>query len=273
MTVKLLFPDYKSRAFTLSYDDAPRQDLELLPIVNFYGMKATFNFNSGLSGTAKMRGIHDCSILDIPANIRAYRGHEIASHTYDHPHLEDIPMAAQYETYKRDIETLARWTGRPILGSAYPYGTYSDQTLQVLKDLGIKYARTVRSTYAFHRPYNFLLWHPTVHHRDPRLLEVLRAFLDTGEELPCFFLWGHAYEFALDGSYKPLTDVGDMLKERDDVWYATNYEIYRYYCDSDLLLYKNGRIRNYARRNLYLEVDGRKICIGPRQTVETEEHL
>ena len=39
--------DGKSKALTLSYDDGVVQDIRLIEILNKYGIKATFNINTG----------------------------------------------------------------------------------------------------------------------------------------------------------------------------------------------------------------------------------
>ena len=38
----------KNKAITFSYDDGVTQDRRLIEILNRYGLKATFNINSGL---------------------------------------------------------------------------------------------------------------------------------------------------------------------------------------------------------------------------------
>ena len=40
----------KMKAITFSYDDGVTQDKRLIEIFNKYGLKATFNLNSGLLG-------------------------------------------------------------------------------------------------------------------------------------------------------------------------------------------------------------------------------
>ena len=40
--------DGKSKVLTLSYDDGVVQDIRLIEILNKYGIKATFNINTGL---------------------------------------------------------------------------------------------------------------------------------------------------------------------------------------------------------------------------------
>ena len=42
------FPGGRRKAFTLSYDDGIRQDKRFVEILDRYGLKATFNINSGL---------------------------------------------------------------------------------------------------------------------------------------------------------------------------------------------------------------------------------
>lgn len=41
------FPDGKRKAFTLGYDDGPRQDARLIGLMEQYGISGTFNLNSG----------------------------------------------------------------------------------------------------------------------------------------------------------------------------------------------------------------------------------
>ena len=46
--VFMRFPGGKQRALTFSYDDGVEQDVRLIEIFRKYGLKATFNLNSGL---------------------------------------------------------------------------------------------------------------------------------------------------------------------------------------------------------------------------------
>ncbi len=42
------FPEGKSKALTLSYDDGVEQDKRLVSLMAEHGIKGTFNINSGL---------------------------------------------------------------------------------------------------------------------------------------------------------------------------------------------------------------------------------
>ncbi|MCA1075358.1 hypothetical protein K9O30_16845 [Clostridium bowmanii] len=46
--VKHLFPKGRKKVLTFSYDDGVCQDIRLVEIFNKYGLKGTFNINSGL---------------------------------------------------------------------------------------------------------------------------------------------------------------------------------------------------------------------------------
>ena len=47
MAIYPIFPGGKRKAFTLSYDDAWPEDRPLIKLMNEYGIKGTFNLNSG----------------------------------------------------------------------------------------------------------------------------------------------------------------------------------------------------------------------------------
>ena len=65
-----------------------------------------------------------------------------------------------------------------VTGHAYPFGIYNKDVFAMLKAAGIRYARTVASTGGFELPENFLEWHPTTHHADPRLMELAKRFCE-----------------------------------------------------------------------------------------------
>ena len=47
---RMLWSKGRRKAFTLSYDDGITQDIRLVELLKKYGVKATFNLNSGLFG-------------------------------------------------------------------------------------------------------------------------------------------------------------------------------------------------------------------------------
>lgn len=87
----LRFPDFKSKAVTLSYDDGVAQDKRLIAIMSKYGLKGTFNVNGGLFGkeptTDKGR-----MTLDEALNLYTESGNEVAIHGYKHLSLAEVDI-------------------------------------------------------------------------------------------------------------------------------------------------------------------------------------
>ena len=77
--------------FTMSFDDGTIQDRRFVKILNNYGLKCTFNLNSGLFGKKHdivHEGIKVCHDEIDPCEVHElYAGHEIAAHTVTHPNL------------------------------------------------------------------------------------------------------------------------------------------------------------------------------------------
>ena len=229
----LRFPGGKSRALTLSYDDGVRQDLRMVQILQKHGIKCTFNINSGLFGPEeadKPRRMKRSEILQAyPQDM-----FEVACHGYTHPWLEKLDIANATAEVLEDRRTLESMFNRPIQGMAYPYGTYSDQVVEILRSCGIRYCRTVVSTEQFDVPTDWLRMPATCHHRNPRLMELADQFLKaTPHPTPrLFYLWGHTYEFDQpDQSWEIIENFAQKMGGRDDIWYATNMEIYEAWLD------------------------------------------
>lgn len=43
-----------------------------------------------------------------------------------------------------------------------------------------------------------------------------------------FYLWGHSYEFEEKNNWDVIEEFMKYVANRDDVWYATNMEIFEY---------------------------------------------
>ena len=128
-----------------------------------------------------------------------------------------------------DRKALEALTGDFVKGMSYAFGNYSEQFKQLASVLGIVYSRTVRSTAGFFPPADFMEWHPTCHHAY-RLIELGKQFLEVPGycELPLMYVWGHSFEFGQSGDWSVIEQFCEMMSGKDDIWYATNMEIYRY---------------------------------------------
>ena len=83
----LLFPGGLSRAFTLSYDDGVTQDHRLAALFRKYGLKCTFNLNSGLYGHRFSEGVIRMEEKELD---ECYEGQELGGHGLYHSALDSV---------------------------------------------------------------------------------------------------------------------------------------------------------------------------------------
>jgi peptidoglycan/xylan/chitin deacetylase (PgdA/CDA1 family) len=218
------------KALTLSYDDGVEQDRKLVEILNRYGIKATFNLNSGIQSGAGGWVNKDIAGQDVfirRMNVRGlkelYAGHEIAVHGLTHPHLENLDEESIRNELEQDKLNLERIFGTPVLGMAYPFGTYDDRVIKALAACGLQYGRGVKSSYSFDLPAELLTYQPSCHHADPRLMELAERFIRLKPAVPqVFYVWGHSYEFDTAHNWQVIEEFCRLMANREDIFYATN---------------------------------------------------
>jgi len=277
-----LFPGGRGKALTLSYDDGVGQDIRLMDILRSHGMKATFNLDSGLLGDGGVRsdGV-EVRRLQADEVREQYKGFEIAVHGYTHPIMTLMPKDMVAREAAKDREELEKLAGYPVRGMAYPYGAYHQDLISQLRELGIVYARTVCSTGEFRLPDDFMQWHPTCHHNDGRLDELCGRFLAENSLNPhkVFYLWGHSYEFDADKNWDVMERFCDRMAGHEDIWYATNIEIFDYIeaskrlvssCDGRIL-YNPSAVDVWVTKNRSLRTPGEKLCIPAGKVVDCGE--
>ncbi len=237
----LRFPEGKAKALTLSYDDGVRQDKRLVEILRKYGLKGTFNLNSSLIGTGWGNIEDSTGRMSADEALATYTPDvcEIACHSATHPFLEKCDQETQFKEVALDRQNLEALFNRKVNGMAYPFGTYDDSVLDNLKKADIYYSRTTVSTYEFGMPQNWLEWHATCHHNYSGLFELADKFISS-KPYPnpeIFYLWGHAYEFDDNSNWDRIEAFAEKLGNRNDIWYATNIEIYNAWLDFKNLKY------------------------------------
>jgi len=268
-----LFKGGRKKALTLSYDDGVTQDKRLVSIFNKYALKATFNLNSGIQSENnywinKGKTIRRMNIEGIED---VYKGHEIAIHSVSHPHLEDLPKEMLITEIFEDRKNLEKIFKYPIRGMAYPYGTYNEKVIEVIENCGIEYSRTVNQHEKFNLPENFLEWHPTCHHTNPRLMEITKSFIENDfRNMPLLYVWGHSYEFDVDENWELIEEFCEAVSHNNSIWYATNIEIIDYLKALDNLIYSAdcGIVHNPTSSSLWISADEKSIKIESGETIK-----
>lgn len=276
--VAMRFPGGLAKALTLSYDDAVLEDFRLIDIMKQYGLKGTFNINSSCYREDEYYKENDRKTARRMSMARAtalysQEGFEPALHALTHSFLNYLskPQIA-YEIVK-DRENLEKQFGHIVRGMAYPNNSYNDDVIRVLEDCGIVYARTTDSTGGFDIPTDWLRLNPTCQHTDPRLPELTRKFV---EEAPkhyrqpwMFYLWGHSYEFADDDNWEVIESFAKAVSGKEDIWYATNIEIYEYVENFHRLVFSLDMtsVKNPSAQDIWFVMNNKHYCIPAGETV------
>ena len=224
------------KMFTMSYDDNVLQDKKLVALMNKYGIKATFNLNSGIF--SDRTHIHTCAGVTYehfhiePEEVRdLYAGHEIATHSVTHPSLVGLDDETFTKEIVCDMEALSSLAGYQVNGHAYPGGCFDEETARRLGEKGIRYARTIVSTGTFDFPEYPLIWNPTVAHVDPtngfrinkELFDLADKFIKAERGL--FYVWGHSYELDPYDNWEVLEEFFKKISGHDDIMYLTNSQV------------------------------------------------
>ncbi len=283
-SIFMRYPDGKAKAVTFSYDDGVRQDKRLAELFDKYGMKATFNFN--------------CTFMHrfnyTKEEIRDYflsKGHEIAVHGANHRANGNMrPIEGIRDVLDCRLELEER-CDCIIRGMAYPdsgitqmgnFGSY-EQIKQYLTELDIVYARTLGGDNdSFTLPADFHAWMPSAHHNNPKIMEYIDRFLSLdistsayhARRVPrLFYIWGHSYEFDNNDNWDHMEEICRRLSNNDEIWYATNMEIYEYVQAYKSLVYSaNGhKIYNPSLQTVWLDVDGVVYRVGSGETLQIPE--
>lgn len=272
-SIYMRFPGGKSKALTLSYDDGVRQDKRLLQIMQQHGLKGTFNINSECYAK---EGDTRSNRMSRSEAVALYRdsGMEVAVHAAHHPFLEQLPENLCTWEILNDRKNLEADFGGFIRGMAYPFGTTSDSVVASLKQCGMAYARSTLTTEGFGIPTDWLRLRGTCHHANPRLMELAEKFVEQqnirGPML--FYLWGHSYEFDYDkphNNWAVIEAFAAYMGGREDIWYATNIEIYDYVAAYNQLIFSMdySRVYNPSCTTVYFKTDKGLYTVGPGETV------
>jgi len=277
----LRYPGGKTKAVTFSYDDGCRSDYKLLEILNKYNMKCTFNISS-------YNIVNEKVVLDKEEIVEHIlnKGHELANHGAKHRAPGALSLTDGICEMLDGRRELERMFGGIIRGLAYPNSgvcvmdngaAYSD-VKTYLSNLGIVYARSTGGDNSkFLLPDDWHNWMPTAHHDNPELLNWIDDFIARdinsiyiARRRPLLmYIWGHSAEFDRNNNWDRLELICEKLYNRDDIWYATNIEIYDYTMAYRSLQFNVDRTICYnpTQHSIWFVADGKDYCINPGETL------
>ena len=225
----------KMKAVTFIYDDGVTQDLRMIDLLDKYGLRGTFNLNSGgFGGGRSFRYGDDGNKVYYRHKVLAedvkyiYAGHEVAAHTVHHPTLTELSEERIIQEVEEDIDALSALVGYRVAGMAYPMRTPDDRVIEIVKNkTRARFARTTGATGKFSLPTDLHRFTCTaIHNQGKRLITLAEEFLSAEPTEPMLFsVWGHSYEFDYTKQWDEFEEFCRVISGHSDVFYGTNSEV------------------------------------------------
>ena len=265
--IKKLYPGGRSKAFNITYDDGVLQDVRFVELMNRYGLKGTFNLNSGLMET-EFAWTHPngMTVKRLPTTVVAqlYENHEVASHTLTHPYLSQLTEAEIMEEMSKDKENLERLTGKPVLGFGGPFHHWGPEVVACAKKCGFEYARNALERYSYAPPEEYYDWSAGSYHVMPGFRDFVEGFFHTDEELALCQIVGHSYDLDVENMWEYMQSLLQRVSQDRDVVSMTNLELVRYLKAMRSAVILDNEIINPSDQPLWFRVDGEVICVMPQ---------
>lgn len=266
MNIRKLYPGGRSRAFSASYDDGILQDIRFVALMNRYGLKGTFNLNSGLMRSG-FTWTHESGLeirrLSESEALNLYAGHEVASHTLTHPYMDSLSwgeILMQLSTDKMNLENLFN---REVLGFAVPFLYYSEEIAACAKEAGFAYARISEVTEDYSVPADPYFWRGSKFHWDDDLETFIDGFLAADDELALCQLVGHSYDLDVLNLWDRMEAVLARVAACPDVASMTNLELVRYTAAMSQARIRPDRIENPSPMDLWFRVGEEVLMLHP----------
>lgn len=278
--VTFLYPNFREKAVTFSFDDLHDGDVKIIEAMDKYGVKGTFNLV-----TNKLAG-YDEGVIKA-----RYANHEMANHS--HSHLKMYLLEGESETVGSDTQEhmttdevtadivrgqneIKAMTGTEPAGFVWPYKNpnkrtdYNEILEYIRNETGIEYIRPTETTRSFAIPTDWYQWQNTCHQDEMEyFIKKLISEKENGS-LKLLAVWGHAFEmnpeYAPDNKnkvrYDDLERIFSLL-DRDDIWKATNKDVCLYLkaAEAAEINKADGKIINNTDTDLYASVNGEKVLI------------
>ncbi len=196
-----------AKYFLLSFDDGTIYDPRFVELLNQYGIKGTFNLNSGLEDFVWYYENKFPVRRQILSEIGdLYRGHEIASHSLHHHWLNTLTPPQISREIGEDCETLKKCFGLEEIGFGVPFTACGEREIRLIR----KYVRYIRlSEFAedfalpkdpFHIPIHAL-------YNDADVREKLACFAESDLEDALFVMAGHSYELEVLNHWEYMEEL------------------------------------------------------------------
>lgn len=216
------------KIFLLSFDDGTVQDGRLVQLLNKYNIPATFNLNSGLENFVWEYGGRPVIRQKLSETVEQYRGHEVASHSLHHYHLETLPPPQLRREVEEDCAALKQIFGVQELGFAVPFTVCGEREIRIIRKY-VRYIRLSEFSDSFAPPAD--PYHIPIHglYNDPDIREKIESFACSHLPVSLFVIAGHSYELDMLDHWNDMEALLQHLRSFDFEFMTTMDYVNQYY--------------------------------------------
>lgn len=195
------------KIFLFSFDDGTVWDARFAELLNRYGMKATFNLNSGLEDFVwYFEDRFPVRRQKLSGTVLQYLGHEVASHSLTHPWLNTLTPPQLSREVGDDCAALKKIFGLDRIGFGVPFTACGEREVNILRKY-VSYIRLSEFSDSFAPPAD--PYHIPIHalYNEPAVREKIARFAENTLPVSVFVLAGHSYEFEALGHWEYMEQL------------------------------------------------------------------
>ena len=204
-----------AKYFLLSFDDGTVWDGRFVELLNRYGVKCTFNLNSGLEDFV---WLYEDKVpirrQKLAQTVHQYRGHEVASHSLHHHWLNTLTPPQISREIGEDCAALKAIFGLEEIGFGVPFTACDERELRLIRKF-VRYIRLSAFSDSYALPED--PYHIPIHalYNDADVREKIAAFAENTLEDSLFVMAGHSYEFEVLGHWGYMEDLLKYIRSFD----------------------------------------------------------
>ncbi len=204
-----------AKYFVLSFDDGTVYDKPFVQLLNRYGMKATFNLNSGLEDFVwYYADKHPICRQVLSETVDQYKGHEVASHSLHHHWLNTLTPPQLAKEVGEDCKALKAIFDLEEIGFGVPFTACTEREIKMIRKF-VRYIRLSEMTEDFSLPQD--PYHIPIHglYNDADIREKIMRFAQCPLEDGLFVMAGHSYEFEVLGHWAYIEELLEFIRSFD----------------------------------------------------------
>ena len=204
-----------AKYFLISFDDGTVWDRRFVELLNKFGMKATFNLNSGLEEFVwYYEDRYPITRQILKHTPEQYRGHEVASHSLHHHWLNTLTPPQLAREVGEDAAALKALFGLEEIGFGVPFTACGEREIRLIRKY-VRYIRLSEMAEGFDLPED--AYHIPIHglYNDADIREKIHRFAQCGQEDALFVMAGHSYELEVLDHWQYMEELLQYIRSFD----------------------------------------------------------